>query len=93
MGTENHYDYAYVTYNKERLKGFQHKNVSKYNIQAWAKIPITENGIVDMRLYVGKDNKIREFTMQSRDQVKYKGVSGMLNIRSRLWTWNTRSTY
>jgi hypothetical protein len=81
MGT-NDYDYAYVTYNKNKLKGFRLKNVSKYNIQAWANIPITENGIADMRLFVGKDNNIVEFTMQHRDHVRYKRVPGILNIRS-----------
>jgi len=50
MGTNDYYDYTYVTYNKDRLKGFQLKHVSKYNIQAWGNIPITDNGIVDMRL-------------------------------------------
>jgi hypothetical protein len=81
-GTQNDYDYAYITYNKGKLRGFQQQSTSEYNIQAWANIPITENGTVDMRLYVGKDNKIQEFTMQYRDHVKYKGILGMLNIRS-----------
>jgi hypothetical protein len=78
----NDYDYACVTFNKRKLRGFQRKSISKYNIQAWANVPITENGTVDMRLFVGKDNKIQEFTMQYRDHVKYKGILGMLNIRS-----------
>ena len=54
MGTQNDYDYAYITYNKSKLRGFQRKSISKYNVQAWANIPITENGIVDMRLFVGR---------------------------------------
>src|SRR3954447_10645270 len=82
MGTNDYYDYTYVTYNKDRLKGFQLKNISKYNIQAWGNIPITDNGVVDMRLFVGKDDGILEFTMQYRDHVRYKGLPGILNIRS-----------
>jgi hypothetical protein len=84
MGTQNDYGYTYVTFNKSKLRGFQRKSISKYNIRAWANIPITENGTVDMRLFIGKDNKIQEFTMQYRDHVKYKGILGMLNIRSDL---------
>ena len=35
-----------------------------------------------MRLFTGKDDKIKEFTMQYRDLVNYNGVLGKLNIRS-----------
>jgi hypothetical protein len=82
MGTHNDYGYGYITFNKRKLRGFQRNSISKYNIQAWANIPIAENGTVDMRLFVGKDNNLQEFTMQYRDHVKYKGILGILNIRS-----------
>jgi hypothetical protein len=91
VGT-NDYDYAYVTYNKNKLKGFQLKNVSKYNIQAWANIAITENGIVDMnvRLYeevnrgvqidnISEFRKIAESVIKSCKE-KELGNGGSLDI-------------
>lgn len=56
--------YMFRPWDRNKLKGFQLKKIRKYNIQAWATIPITENGFVDMRLFTGKDDKILEFTMQ-----------------------------
>jgi hypothetical protein len=73
---QEHYDYFYVTYNKNKLKGPQGHNTQNYNIQAWATIPITMYEVVDMTLFTGKDNKMKSFTMQYRDNQAH------LNIRS-----------
>jgi hypothetical protein len=56
--SKDNYHYAYVTYDRNKLKGFHIKNLARYNIQAWATTPITQNGIVDMRLFTGKDDSI-----------------------------------
>ena len=63
-GNSDRYSYVYVTYDNKRLKGFQRNNLSNYNVQAWARIPINKNVFVDMRLFTGKDDKMLEFTMQ-----------------------------
>jgi len=75
-GSQDEYDYLYVTFDKNKLKGLQRYNIQNYNIQAWAIIPITENEVVDMTLFTGKDNRMKSFTMQYRD------TQAHLNIRS-----------
>jgi hypothetical protein len=58
--------YAYVTYDKNKLKGFKIGELQRYNMQAWATVPISENQVLDMRLFTDQDNRILDFTMQYR---------------------------
>ena len=80
--TTGQYGYAYVGYDNKRRKDFQRDKLSKYNIQAWATIPTTKNGVMHMRLFAGKDNNILEFTMQHSETVCHRNILCMLNIRS-----------
>ncbi len=55
------YVYAYVTFDKNRLKGPQLSQ--DYNIQAQARIPFNQNEFVYMRLYTDKSDQIYDFSM------------------------------
>lgn len=58
--------YAYVTYDKGKLKGFKIGELKKYSMLAWATVPISKNQILDMRLFTDLNNKILDFSMQYR---------------------------
>jgi hypothetical protein len=61
--------HRYITYN-QKLKGyptgFKKGDYSKFNLKAWAQVPISSNEIVDMSIYLSKNNDIEDFTMQYR---------------------------
>jgi hypothetical protein len=61
--------HRYITYN-QKLKGypggFKKEDFSKFNLKAWAKIPISSNEILNMSIYLSKNNEIEDFTMQYR---------------------------
>jgi len=61
--------YRYVTYN-QKLKGypagFKKEDYSKFNLKAWAKVPLTSRETLDLRIYYSKTNEIVDFTVQYR---------------------------
>lgn len=71
--------YAYVTYDKDKLKGFKIEELQKYNRQAWATVPISENQLFNMRLFTDLNNKILDFTMQYRGP--FNSVEYLLSSR------------
>src|SRR5215469_6716308 len=84
LGSKDEYDYVYVTYDKGKLKGIEINKMGSYNILARTRIPIDKNAFVDMRLFTGKDDKIKEFTMQYRDLVNYNGVLLIMDMVQRI---------
>lgn len=61
--------HRYITYNQKLRgypRGFKKEDFSKFNLKAWAKIPVSSNEILDMSIYLSKNNEIEDFTMQYR---------------------------
>jgi hypothetical protein len=61
--------HQYITY-KQKLKGyplgFKKDDYSKFNLKAWATVPLTSNEILDLTIYQSKNNEIEKFTAQYR---------------------------
>jgi hypothetical protein len=87
------YIYGYVTYDKTKLKGPQIDKIKNYNINAFGRIPISENEFLDMSLITEKGNKlldfhmtyVRNFTDKDDDTLlgmKFKQHIRTLNIRT-----------
>ena len=59
--------HIYITYN-QKLKGyplgFKKDDYSKFNLKAWATVPLTSNEILDLSMYQSKNNEIEKFTVQ-----------------------------
>jgi hypothetical protein len=60
--------HRFVTYN-QKLKGyprgFKKEDFSKFNLKAWASVPISYNEKLDMSVYLANNN-VEDFTMQYR---------------------------
>ena len=57
------YLYAYVTYDRTKLKGPQIDKLKRYNLLAHGRLPITENEFLDMALITDNTDKILDFHM------------------------------
>jgi hypothetical protein len=61
--------HRYITY-YEKLKGygrgFKSQDFDKFNLKAWAIVPISNNEKLDMSVYLSKNNEIEDFRMQYR---------------------------
>ena len=86
------YIYAFVAYDKSKLKGPQLNKIQKYNMQAHGKIPINENEFLDMVLNTDKNGKMLDFHMLYRKVfidgdnsplgLRFKGRADSVNIRT-----------
>ena len=69
-GNNNTLYQQYVAYSKGRIKeiskGFKLEDLNKFLLKAWATVPISGNEILDLSVYILRDRKIEDFTVNYR---------------------------
>jgi hypothetical protein len=72
--------HRFVTYN-QKLKGyprgFKKEDFSKFNLKAWATVPISYDEKLDMSVYLANNN-VEDFTMQYRTHLDKTIVNNLL---------------
>jgi hypothetical protein len=70
--------HRYITYN-QKLKGyptgFKKEDYSKFNLKAWAKVPLNSRETLDLSIYLSKNNEIEDFTCQYRAVLDKENLS------------------
>ncbi len=65
---QNSYCHLFFTnYHHKEKKPLEKFDFGKYNINAWALIPLDNYSVIDVRLFVDKNNEIIEHTVQYRN--------------------------
>jgi len=76
----NSYCHLFFTNDTQKLKKSPEEfDFGKYNINSWAKIPLDNYSVIDVRLFVNKNNEILEHTVQYRndkDNIKIRSDYG-----------------
>jgi hypothetical protein len=70
--------HRYITYN-QKLKGypvgFKKEDYSKFNLKAWAKVPLSSRETLDLSIYQFKNNEIEDFTVHYRAVLDKENLS------------------